>query len=83
MAAHRGAPPTYVVEWPDIGETAELEWRAWGKTYVAALDHRIADMTFVLGALKEVIGFTRGDERQENLIRHAVALKAERAKLRP
>ena len=30
VAAHRGAPVTYVVEWPDIGETAEAEWIAWG-----------------------------------------------------
>ena len=29
VAAHRGAPATYVVEWPDIGETSEAAWVAW------------------------------------------------------
>ena len=51
-----GSASTYVVEWPDIGETPESEWRAWGAEYVAGLDRRIADMTSMLGVMK-IIGF--------------------------
>ena len=80
VAAHRGAPATYVVEWPDIGETAESEWRAWGATYVAGLDRQIYDTKTILGAAKA--GYV-GAATLRRVMERALALQAERAKLAP
>jgi hypothetical protein len=51
VAAHRGVPPTFVVEWADIGETPETAWVAWTASETVALDRKIADMQSVLAGL--------------------------------
>jgi hypothetical protein len=78
VAAHRGAPATYVVEWPDIGETPEAQWFAWGATYTKALDRQIADLRSMLSAAQ--CGYL-DRATLKNVMERGVALQAERAKL--
>ena len=79
VAAHRGAPATFVVEWPDIGETPEAGWAAWGAAYIATLDRQIADMQSVLAGLA-LVG-TNDLAFMERMAERVMALQAERAKL--
>ena len=79
VAAHRGAPATYVVQWPDTGETPEAAWLAWGAAYRAALDRQIADMRS-LGAAAQCGYLDAATLRM--VLERSVALQAERAKLR-
>ena len=69
---------TFVVEWPDIGETSEAAWAAWGAAYAAALDRQIADLRS-LGAAAQC-GYLDAATLRMALER-GVALQAERAAL--
>ena len=69
--------PTYVVEWPDIGETPETGWVPWAASGTAALDHQIYDVRSLLGAAK--CGYI-GRADLKALMDRAYALQAERAK---
>jgi hypothetical protein len=80
VAAHRGAPATFVVEWPDIGETAEAAWIAWAASETAALDRKIADMRS-LGAAAQC-GYLDAASLK-SVMHRALAPEAERAKLPP
>jgi hypothetical protein len=79
VAAHRGVPPTFVVEWPDIGETPEAGWAAWGAAYIATLDRQIADVQSVLAGLA-LVG-TNDLAFMERLAERVMAMQAERTKL--
>ena len=81
VAAHRGSPATFTVEWPDTGETPEIAWIEWGAATVAALDRRIVEAQQTLAALK-MVGTGDPATAMRHMMGRIIAMQAERAKIK-